>query len=408
MANLTVTRTYVGSITNHSQVCDELDSLGIAASKLWNVARWTAERIRAETGETPGAGPLKSYLKNHERYRDLNAQSSQRVIEELAEAYRSWFQTREQNPAASPPGYRKYGETHPRSTVTFKQIGFTHDPEHNRVRLSKGSNLKSHFSDFILCEYETRPDVDLSDVDRIQQVRAVWTHGQWELHFVCKVELSVESTGDSYAGVALGGGNLAAVALPDEYILYPGNSINEDLHYFAQNTQQESPSSVNTSTPDAQGRCKLSRRKTHYYHTLTRSIIDKCASQDVGTLAVTWPQASEYSDPLSHSFERLYQYLRYKAEEYGIDVVKQDFKNITHHCSRCGAGPGPEPDTNGLYICKECGLVGNRECNRAETSRQYLTPNPHTRDRSNGCVAQPSVHLFHERRGVFTPQQSVP
>ena len=35
MANLTVTRTYVGSIQNHRQVSDGLDSLGDSASKIW-------------------------------------------------------------------------------------------------------------------------------------------------------------------------------------------------------------------------------------------------------------------------------------------------------------------------------------------------------------------------------------
>lgn len=45
MANRTVTRSHVASIRNEPQVGGALDSLGIAASKLWNVARWTAERI---------------------------------------------------------------------------------------------------------------------------------------------------------------------------------------------------------------------------------------------------------------------------------------------------------------------------------------------------------------------------
>jgi len=59
-------------------VQSDLDSLGVAASKLWNIARWTCDRIWSET--IPEDGPLKAYLKTHERYADLNSQSSQRVI----------------------------------------------------------------------------------------------------------------------------------------------------------------------------------------------------------------------------------------------------------------------------------------------------------------------------------------
>jgi hypothetical protein len=57
-----VTRTYVGSIQNHQQVHDGLNSLGDSTSKIWNVARWTADRIWNATGEIPDAGVLKSYM----------------------------------------------------------------------------------------------------------------------------------------------------------------------------------------------------------------------------------------------------------------------------------------------------------------------------------------------------------
>jgi putative transposase len=80
--NHRVARTDVAPIRNHQQVRDDLDSLGFAASKRWNVARWTCDRIWSETGTVPGDGTRKAYLKNHERYADLNAQSSQAVLEE--------------------------------------------------------------------------------------------------------------------------------------------------------------------------------------------------------------------------------------------------------------------------------------------------------------------------------------
>ncbi|AFK21371.1 putative IS1341-type transposase [Haloferax mediterranei ATCC 33500] len=46
-------------------------------------------------------------------------------------------------------------------------MGIKHDSKHNQLRLSKGFNLKQHRSDFILAQYETRPDVT---VENIQQV----------------------------------------------------------------------------------------------------------------------------------------------------------------------------------------------------------------------------------------------
>ncbi|ERG94339.1 hypothetical protein [Haloquadratum walsbyi] len=54
-----VTRTYVGHITNQQQVRDDLHSLGDAASKIWNVARWTADRVWDAIGEIPDGASLK-------------------------------------------------------------------------------------------------------------------------------------------------------------------------------------------------------------------------------------------------------------------------------------------------------------------------------------------------------------
>ena len=112
--------------------------------------------------------------------------------------------------------------------MTWKQNGIKHDPKHNHLRLSKGFNLKTHRSDFILCEYETRPDVT---VDNIQQVRAVWNGDQWELHLVCKVEIPVEDApGDNTAGIDLGISNYLAIAYDDgEAELYLGNVLKQDI-----------------------------------------------------------------------------------------------------------------------------------------------------------------------------------
>jgi len=102
-----VTRTYVGDIQNHQQVQSDLDSLGDATSKIWNVARWTADRVWEATDEIPDEGTLKAYMKTRDCWKDLNAFSSQKVIEELSDAFQSWFDVRQKDETANPPGYRK-------------------------------------------------------------------------------------------------------------------------------------------------------------------------------------------------------------------------------------------------------------------------------------------------------------
>src|SRR6056297_2530510 len=200
---LEVHRTYRATIRNHSQVEDSLDRHGWSASKLWNVANYYSREVWEETGEIPDHEELKDELKTHNKYKGLHSQSSQRVLEELAEAFNSWYSSDDERD--NPPGYRKTNyydsqgrrvhEEHPRSTVTWKQNGIRHDTNNNLVRLSKGANHKEHpraWED-ILVEYETRPDVT---VENLQQVRAVYDNAKerWELHLVCKDEIEMPDT----------------------------------------------------------------------------------------------------------------------------------------------------------------------------------------------------------------------
>jgi len=358
---------------------------------------------------------LKAYMKNQACWKDLNAQSSQKVIEELSDAFQSWFDLRQKDDTANPPGYRKHGDERPRSTVSFKEDGFKHDPDNNRVRLSKGSNLKGYWSDFLLCEYQTRPDVDLSEVNSVQNVRAVWNGDEWELHFVCKVKLKTnDSTGNEVAGIDLGITNIATVAFPDEYVLYPGNSIKQDKHYFKR-SEYDTEGKNGPSNKSTWARRKLADRETHFFHVLSDTIITECVERGVGTLAVSWPEDVRDSDwgktgnkkLHTWAFDRIYQYLEYKGEERGVEVLKENEWDTSKTCSRCGDDTTSNRVERGLYVCSSCELVANADCNGAENMRQKITPSPHGEDRSNGCVAQPSVHLFDRESGTVRPREQV-
>ncbi len=72
------------------------------------------------TGEIPDDSDLKSELKGHDNYKGLHSQSSQRVLEELAEAFNSWYGKRKNDSRANPPGYRKKTTTTTTATASTK------------------------------------------------------------------------------------------------------------------------------------------------------------------------------------------------------------------------------------------------------------------------------------------------
>jgi putative transposase len=423
MAISAVTRTYRARICNLSQVRSDLDSLGFVASKLWNVARWTAGRVWDACGQIPDDAVLKAYLKGRGRYVDLHSQSSQRVLEELAEAFTGWFGHRNNgNTKANPPGYRKHNDEHPRSTVTFKEAGFKHDANNGRIRLSKGRNLKEHRSDFVLCEYDLIGPPERT-VENVQQVRAVYEHGVWRLHIVCRVEIDVSETpGNSVAGIDLGICNVAAVSFGDDSLLYPGGALKEDEYYFAKKRAEcDDSASREARRLDQTG----TDRRTHFLHTLSKDIIDECVEREVGTLVVgklTGIRDDENGDPKNWgrhgnldlhgwAFDRLWKMLKYKGEMDGIDVVRKDERGTSKSCSACGRTDDSQRIERGLYVCDECGLVANADTNGAENIRQkvQVPPNPAAPqpDRSNGWLAQPAVRLFDRREGCFAPREQV-
>ena len=78
-------------------------------------------------------------MKNQACWKDLNSQSSQAIVEELAGAFQSWFD--QDDPDANPPGYRKDGDERLRSTVTFKEDGFKLDTKHQQVLSFREANM---------------------------------------------------------------------------------------------------------------------------------------------------------------------------------------------------------------------------------------------------------------------------
>ncbi|MDS0300992.1 transposase [Halogeometricum sp. S1BR25-6] len=429
-------RTYRAKILNHSQIEEMLDHHGWSASKLWNVANYHSRQEWDDTGEIPDDSDLKSELKTHPKYKGLHSQSSQRVLEELAEAFNSWKQKRKNDFRANPPGYRKKNyyddqgrrvhEEHPRSTVTWKQKGIRHDTENGRVRLSKGSNHKEHPRawEYILAEYETRPGVT---VENLQQVRAVYDNakGRWELHLVCKHEVDTPDTpGNESAGVDLGICNFAAVAYSTEQAdLYPGNRLKQDGYYFPKEIAKCDDSNGEEAT---RLHAKWSERRTHFFHSLAKHIVERCVEQEVGQINIgklagvredengaskNWGKHGNL-DLHGWAFDRFTSILTYKAKIEGVEVVEVSERNTSKTCCVCGTKDESLRVERGLYVCEEHDDAFNADVNGAENIRLDINESNSESapslggDRSTGWLAQPGVYLHDLSRG-FQPRAEV-
>jgi len=432
---LEVHRTYRAKIRNHSQVEDSLDRHGWSASKLWNVANYHSREEWEETGEIPDHEELKDELKEHPKYKGLHSQSSQRVLEELAEAFNSWYSSDDDRD--NPPGYRKENyydeegrrvhEEHPRSTVTWKQNGIRHDTKNNRVRLSKGATHKEHPKawEYVLVEYETRPGVT---VNNLQQVRAVYDTAKerWELHLVCKDEIETpDAPGNETAGIDLGISNFAAVAYSTEDAdLYPGNRLKQDGYYFPKEIAKCDDSGSERAT---QLHKKWSERRTHFFHSLAKHIVDQCVEKSVGRINVgelenvrededgeskNWGRHGNL-DLHGWAFDHFTNILEDKAKVAGIEVVEVSERDTSKTCCVCGRADESQRVERGLYVCEACDAAFNADVNGAENIRLDINDESNSEssgqlsgDRSTGWLAQPGVYLYDLSCG-FQPQAEV-
>ena len=310
--------------------------------------------------------------------------------------------------------------------MTWKQNGIKHDAKNNRIRLSKGANHKEHPKawEYILVEYQTRPGVT---VENLQQVRAVYdkAKGRWELHLICKDEIETpDAPGTETAGIDLGISNFAAVAYStEESELYPGNRLKQDGYYFPKEIANCDDSSGDKAT---RLHAKWSERRTHFFHSLAKHIVERCVEKGVGRINVgelegvrededgaskNWGRHGNL-DLHGWAFDRFTKILTYKANIKGIEVVEVSERNTSKTCCVCGRKDDNQRIERGLYVCKECDAAFNADVNGAENIRLNINQSNSessgqlSGDKSTGWLAQPGVYLYDLSSG-FQPQAQV-
>jgi putative transposase len=304
--------------------------------------------------------------------------------------------------------------------------GIKHDSKNNRVRLSKGANHKEHPKawEYILVEYETRPGVT---VENLRQVRAVYdkAKGRWELHLVCKDEIETpDAPGNETAGVDLGICNFAAVAYSTkEADLYPGNRLKQDGYYFPKEIAKCDDSGGDEAT---RLHSKWSERRTHFFHSLAKHIVQRCVENGVGRINVgdlegvredengeskNWGRHGNL-DLHGWAFDRFTKILTYKANVEGIEVVEVSERDTSKTCCLCGREDERQRVERGLYVCEPCDSAFNADVNGAENIRLELNQSNSESapslggDRSTGWLAQPGVYLYDLSSG-FQPREQV-
>jgi putative transposase len=171
---------------------------------------------------------------------------------------------------------------------------------------------------------------------------------------------------------------------------------------------------------------KWSERRTHFFHSLAKHIVEKCIENgvcriNVGKLAgvredengesKSWGRHGNL-DLHGWAFDRFTSIVTYKAKVEGIEVVELSERDTSKTCCVCGREDDSQRVERGLYVCEECDAAFNADVNGAENIRLDLNQSNSESapdlggDRSTGWLAQPSVYLHDLSRG-FQPRAEV-
>jgi putative transposase len=210
-----------------------------------------------------------------------------------------------------------------------------------------------------------------------------YSHGNWMLHIHCKREVESETPQQDAAengtvlGVDLGVTNLAVGSTGtfwtgDEFDHWRREYENRrgDLQAHGTRWAHENLQAVGRKE---EGRFKIT------LHRISNELVSE--ARDHGCSVIAFEDLSDIRDRTRASwghkwaFNRLYEYVEYKAAEYGIDVAQVEPENTSRRCSHCGF-THPDNRKSEAFECLKCEYENHADYNAAKNiGLRYLRRN---------------------------------
>jgi putative transposase len=208
-------------------------------------------------------------------------------------------------------------------------------------------------------------------------------HGEWQLHIHCKKD--VESATPKQAtiengtvlGVDLGVNNLAVTSTGT---FWTGDEFDHWRREYEKRRGdlQECGTRWAHENVQAVGRKEEGRFKMTL-HRISNELVAE--ARDHGCSVIAFEDLTDIRERTGASwghkwaFNRFYEYVEYKAAEYGIDVAQVDPENTSRRCSTCGfTHPGNRDSES--FNCQKCGYENHTDYNAAKNiGLRYLRRN---------------------------------
>jgi len=241
-------------------------------------------------------------------------------------------------------------------------------------------------ADYVLPDHERdTPHAEYFFSDEYETTGAElhYTNGNWMLHVHCKKEVESDTSeqasteNGTVLGVDLGVNNLAVTSTGtfwtgDEFDHWRREYENRrgDLQQCGTRWAHETIQSVGRKE---KGRFKMT------LHRISNELVAE--ARDHGCSVIAFEDLTDIRERTGASwghkwaFNRLYEYVKYKAAEYGIDVEQVNPENTSRRCSTCGF-THPDNRDGESFECLKCGYQNHADYNAAKNiGLRYLRRN---------------------------------
>ncbi|SDJ43207.1 transposase, IS605 OrfB family, central region [Halovenus aranensis] len=210
-----------------------------------------------------------------------------------------------------------------------------------------------------------------------------WKHGEWQLHIHCKKEVESDTsaqattTHGTVLGVDLGVNNLAVTSTGT---FWTGDEFDHWRREYEKRRGDLQACGTRWAHKNMQavGRKEEGRFKMTL-HRIANELVAKACDHDCSVIA--FENLTDIRERTGASwghkwaFNRLYEYVAYKAAEYGINVAQVDPENTSRRCSHCGF-THPDNRNGESFKCQKCGYENHADYNAAKNiGLRYLRRN---------------------------------
>ena len=208
-------------------------------------------------------------------------------------------------------------------------------------------------------------------------------HGEWQLHVHCKKEVEPDTPeqdtteNGTVLGVDLGVNTLAVISTGT---FWTGN----EFDHWRREYEKRRADLQEHGTRWAHENIQSVGRKEHgrfkqTLHRISNKLVGE--AREYGCSVIAFEDLTDIRDRTGASwghkwaFNRLYEYVEYKAAEYGIDVEQVAPENTSRRCSTCGF-THPDNRESESFECQKCGYENHADYNAAKNiGLRYLRRN---------------------------------